>query len=140
MTVSDLPTLNAALNAAAAVLLVCGLVSIRRRRIAVHRRFMVGAFVTSVLFLASYVTYHAQAGSRPFPGHGPIRLLYFAILVPHVVLAAGIVPLALVTLRRGLRRDDAAHRRLARWTWPIWMYVSITGVIIYVMLYHLYPS
>ena len=138
MTVSDLPTLNAALNAAAAVLLVCGLVSIRRRRIAVHRRFMVGAFVTSVLFLASYVTYHAQAGSRPFPGHGPIRLLYFAILVPHVVLAAGIVPLALVTLRRGLRRDDAAHRRLARWTWPIWMYVSITGVIIYVMLYHLY--
>ena len=138
MSVSDLPALNAALNATAAVLLVGGWINIRRRRIAVHRRYMLGAFTASVLFLLSYVTYHAQAGSRPFPGRGPVRILYFVILVTHVVLAAGIVPLALVTLRRGLRRDDAAHRRIARWTWPLWMYVSITGVVIYVMLYHLY--
>jgi putative membrane protein len=138
MSVSDLPALNAALNATAAVLLVGGWINIRRRRIAVHRRYMLGAFTASVLFLLSYVTYHAQAGSRRFPGRGPVRILYFVILVTHVVLAAGIVPLALVTLRRGLRRDDAAHRRIARWTWPLWMYVSITVVVIYVMLYHLY--
>jgi putative membrane protein len=138
VNVSDLPALNAVLNLTAAVLLLGGYASIRAGRIAIHRRFMLGAFSASVLFLVSYVTYHAQAGSRPFPGHGPVRLVYFVILITHVVLAAAIVPLALVTLRRGLARADAAHRRLARWTWPIWMYVSITGVIIYVMLYHLY--
>ena len=138
MTVSDLPTLNAALNLTAAILLLGGYVSIRARRITIHRRFMLGAFSASMLFLVSYVTYHAQAGSRPFPGQGPVRLVYFVILITHVVLAAVIVPLALVTLRRGLARADSAHRRLARWTWPIWMYVSITGVVIYVMLYHLY--
>lgn len=138
MSVSDLPTLNAILNATAAALLFAGYVSIRARRIDVHRRFMLSAFATSVFFLVSYVVYHAQAGSRPFTGQGPARLVYFVILITHVVLAAAIVPLALVTLRRGLARADAAHRRLAHWTWPIWMYVSITGVIIYLMLYHLY--
>lgn len=137
MTVADLPTLNAALNATSGLLLMLGWRAIRARRIDVHRRFMLAAFTSSVLFLVSYVVYHAQTGSRPFSGHGPLRIVYFVILITHVLLAAGIVPLALVTLRRGLRREDARHRRLARWTWPLWMYVSVTGVIIYVMLYHL---
>ena len=136
MTASDLPTLNAALNATAAVLLFAGWRYIRRGRIEAHRRCMLSAFAASTLFLISYVVYHAAAGSRPFEGEGPIRVLYFLVLVTHVVLAALIVPLALVTLARGLRRDDERHRRLARWTFPIWMYVSVTGVVIYVMLYH----
>ncbi len=138
MTVTDLPALNASLNAIAAALLVVGRGLIRRGRVQAHRRTMITAFAVSCLFLISYVVYHAQAGSRPFPGHGPIRIVYFAILISHVVLAAAIVPLALVTLARGLRRDDRRHRAIARWTWPIWLYVSVTGVIIYVMLYLLY--
>jgi len=133
-----LPTLNATLNATSTVLLIVARGFIRRGRIDAHRRTMIAAFVTSCLFLISYVIYHAQVGSRPFPGHGPIRAVYFAILITHVVLAAIIVPLVLVTLRRGLHRDDARHRAIARWTWPLWLYVSVTGVIIYVMLYHLY--
>ena len=135
--VAFLPHLNAALNATAAVLLTIGWVLIRRKRVAVHRRFMIAAFVVSALFLLSYVTYHAQAGSRPFPGTGVLRTIYFAVLIPHIVLAAAVLPLALVTLRRGLRRDDARHRRIARWTLPIWLFVSVTGVIVYVMLYWL---
>jgi uncharacterized membrane protein YozB (DUF420 family) len=135
---SDLPTLNAILNATSGVLLLLGWLSIRGRRIEAHRRFMLGAFASSVLFLVSYVVYHAQAGSRPFPGQGPVRIVYFVILLTHVVLAAGIVPLALVTLGRGLRREDESHRRVARWTLPLWSYVSVTGVVIYLMLYHLY--
>lgn len=98
---------------------------------------MIAAFITSGLFLTSYVTYHAQAGSRPFPGTGVVRTIYFGILIPHVILAAAVLPLALVTLRRGLRRDDARHRRLAKWTLPIWLFVSVTGVIVYVMLYRI---
>jgi uncharacterized membrane protein YozB (DUF420 family) len=136
MTASDLPTVNAALNLTAAVLLFAGWRYIRQGRIEAHRRCMLSAFAASTLFLISYVVYHAAAGSRPFEGEGPIRALYFVVLVTHVVLAALIVPLALVTLARGLRRDDERHRRLARWTLPIWMYVSVTGVVIYVMLYH----
>ena len=137
MNVSDLPTLNAVLNATAAALLALGWWNIRRGRITIHRRFMIAAFCTSALFLVSYVVYHAQVGSRPFAGTGAVRTIYLTILFTHVVLAALIVPLALVTLVRGLRRDDARHRRIARWTLPIWMYVSVTGVIIYVMLYRL---
>ena len=136
MTASDLPTLNAALNATAAVLLFAGWRYIRRGRIDAHRRCMLSAFGASVLFLISYLVYHAAAGSRPFDGEGAIRVVYFVVLVSHVVLAAAIVPLALVKLVRGLRRDDERHRRLARWTFPIWMYVSVTGVAIYLMLYH----
>jgi putative membrane protein len=136
--ISDLPTLNAILNATSGVLLLLGWLAIRGRRIDVHKRYMLAAFVSSVLFLISYVVYHAQAGSKPFPGQGPVRIVYFVILLTHVVLAAGIVPLALVTLTRGLKRADAAHRRVARWTLPIWSYVSVTGVVIYLMLYHLY--
>lgn len=137
MSVSDLPALNAALNGTAALLLLAGWWNIRRGRIEIHRRFMIAAFGTSALFLVSYVTYHALAGSRPFGGTGWVRPLYFTILLTHIVLAAAILPMSLLTLVRGLRRDDARHRRLARWTLPIWLYVSVTGVVIYLMLYQL---
>ena len=135
MPLFDLPELNATLNATSAVLLTTGWFLIRSRRIEAHRRCMIAAFVTSSLFLISYVVYHAQAGSKPYPGTGVMRTVYFAILIPHVVLAAAVVPLALVTLGRGLRRDDARHRRLARITLPIWLFVSVTGVVVYLMLY-----
>ena len=138
MDVSDLPTLNAALNATSAALLTLGWWQIKRRRIEVHRRFMIAACVTSLLFLTSYVIYHAQAGSVPFPGQGIARVVYFSILIPHVLLAAAIVPLVLMTLSRGLRRSDAAHRRIARITLPLWLFVSVTGVLVYVMLYRMY--
>ena len=136
MTVSDLPTVNAVLNGTAAVLLAIGWTCIRRGRIDAHRRCMLAAFTASCLFLVSYVVYHAQEGSRPFTGQGLTRSVYFAILITHVVLAAAIVPLALVTLRRALGGDYVRHRRIARWTFPVWMYVSVTGVVIYLMLYH----
>ena len=138
MQLTDLPALNATLNATAAILLACGYVMIRRGRIQAHRRFMLAAFSTSALFLVSYVIYHANVGSRPFQGQGPIRLVYYTILITHVVLAAAILPMALVTATRGLRARFDAHVRLARWTLPLWMYVSVTGVVIYVMLYRLY--
>ena len=138
MHITDLPALNATLNATSAVLLGTGYLFMKQRRIAAHRACMIAAFVTSCLFLVSYLVYHAHIGSKPFPGHGPVRAVYFAILISHVLLAATIVPLALVTLRRGLRMDVARHRRVARWTWPLWMYVSVTGVVIYVMLYRMY--
>ena len=135
MSLSDLPALNATLNATSGVLLLAGWLLIRRGRINAHRRCMVSAFIASSLFLVSYVVYHAQAGSRPFTGHGVVRPIYFAILISHVLLAATIVPLALVTLRRALRGDYVRHRRIARVTFPVWMYVSVTGVVIYLMLY-----
>lgn len=135
--VADLPHVNAALNAIAAVLLTTGYFLIRTGRIEAHKRCMISAFVVSALFLISYVTYHAQAGSRPFPGTGAVRAIYFSILIPHVVLAAAVLPLAIVTIRRGWKRDDERHRRIARWTLPIWLFVSVTGVIVYVMLYRL---
>jgi uncharacterized membrane protein YozB (DUF420 family) len=138
VTVSDLPTVNALLNGTAGVLLAIGWTCIRRGRVDAHRRCMLAAFMASCLFLVSYVVYHAQAGSRPFTGQGLARSVYFAILITHVVLAAAIVPLALVTLRRALGGDYVRHRRIARWTFPVWMYVSITGVVIYLMLYHWY--
>ena len=138
MTVADLPALNAALNATSAVLLTIGYVLIKQRRIAAHRRMMISAVVTSALFLTSYVIYHAQVGSKPFPGTGIARTIYFSILIPHVILAAVVLPMALITLRRGLIRSDKAHRRIARITLPLWLFVSVTGVIVYVMLYRLY--
>jgi uncharacterized membrane protein YozB (DUF420 family) len=137
MSVADLPALNATLNATSAVLLTIAWFLIRSGRIAAHRRFMIAAFVTSSLFLISYVVYHAQIGSKPFPGTGAIRTIYFSILIPHVVLAAVVLPLAIITLSRGLRRLDDRHRRIARWTLPIWLFVSVTGVIVYLMLYQL---
>jgi uncharacterized membrane protein YozB (DUF420 family) len=137
-SVSDLPLVNASLNGIATVLLIVGYVCIRRRRIAAHRAAMVAAFSTSVLFLISYLIYHAHAGSKPFPGQGPIRVVYFAILITHIVLAATIPPLAGVTLWRAYRRRFDRHMRIARWTLPLWLYVSITGIIVYLMLYQLY--
>jgi uncharacterized membrane protein YozB (DUF420 family) len=137
VAISDLPALNATLNAIAATLLVCGYVLIRRGRRRLHQQCMLGALATSALFLISYVTYHYNAGSRPFTGQGPIRVVYFAILVTHVVLAAAILPLALVTATRGLRSQFDRHVSIARWTLPIWLYVSVTGVVIYLMLYQM---
>lgn len=137
MSVTDLPTLNATLNSIAAILLVAGYIAIRRRHIRTHKRCMLSAFVTSALFLVSYLVYHAQVGSRPFAGEGPLRLAYFAILISHVVLAAAILPLAVVTLARALRGRFDRHVALARWTLPLWLYVSVTGVVVYLMLYHL---
>jgi len=135
MSVNDLPHLNAALNALSAVLLTTGFFLIKARRISAHRACMISAFVVSAAFLISYVTYHANVGSKPFPGTGIVRTIYFSILIPHVLLAAAVLPLALVTLRRGWIRDDKRHKRIARITLPIWLFVSVTGVIVYLMLY-----
>lgn len=135
MTVGDLPAVNATLNGVAALLLLAGYREIRRGRMARHRAAMIAACGASTLFLVSYVIYHAQAGSRPFTGTGPVRIVYFTILVSHVILAAAILPLALVTLIRALKGQFARHAALARWTLPIWLYVSVTGVIVYLMLY-----
>ena len=138
MGISDLPTLNATLNGIAAMLLLSGYVLIKQGRQRQHQWCMIGALSTSALFLVSYVIYHLNAGSRPFQGQGAIRFLYFTILITHVVLAAAIVPLALITATRGLRAQFDRHVKIARWTFPIWLYVSVTGVVIYVMLYQLY--
>jgi putative membrane protein len=134
-----LPVLNAMLNGASAVLLTSGWLAIRRRRIALHRAAMLGAFCLSALFLISYVVYHALAGSRPFAGQGWIRPVYFVVLISHVVLAAAMVPFVLTTLYRALGADFARHARLARATLPVWLYVSVTGVVVYVLLYRLFP-
>jgi putative membrane protein len=135
MSVHDLPAVNATLNGVAGVLLLIGFLLIRSRNIDLHRRFMIGAFVTSALFLVSYVVYHAQVGSVRFTRQGFVRPLYFTILVTHVTLAATVLPLAIVTLTRGLKGRFQAHRTIARWTLPIWLYVSVTGVLVYVLLY-----
>jgi uncharacterized membrane protein YozB (DUF420 family) len=132
-----LPAVNATLNAIATGFLAVGWVFIRRRDVQRHRRCMIAAFVTSTLFLVSYLVYHANAGSVPFTGQGVIRVVYFAILMTHIVLAAIILPLALVTLSRALSGRFDRHRAIARWTLPIWLYVSVTGVVIYVMLYRM---
>ena len=138
MNDSVLPHLNAALNATSFLLLVAGLYQIRRGNVQAHRRLMLSALIVSGLFLVSYVVYHAQYGSVRFAGQGLVRPIYFVILVTHVILAAAIVPLVVVTLRRALAGDFARHRRIARWTYPLWLYVSVTGVVVYLMLYQLY--
>ena len=135
MTVHDLPAVNASLNATSGVLLLIGYTLIRARRIAAHRAVMIAAFAASVLFLVCYVVYHAQVGSVPFPRYGFVRPLYFTILITHVLLAFTVPPLAIVTLTRGLKGRYPQHRRIARWTFPIWLYVSVTGVLVYVLLY-----
>ncbi len=138
MTLADLPALNACLNATSATLLVLGYWQIRHKNRAAHRVCMSAAFLTSTLFLISYLFYHYRHGSTPFQGQGPIRFVYFAILLTHTVLAAVIVPLILLTLARALKGDFARHKPLARWTLPLWLYVSVTGVVVYLMLYQLY--
>jgi len=139
-SVAALPAVNAFLNATSAVLLSVGFVQIRRRNVAAHRACMLSAFAVSALFLVSYVVYHAQAGSVPFRGQGLVRPVYFTLLLSHIVLAAVIVPLALTTIFRAWTARFDRHRRIARWTLPLWLYVSVTGVLVYVMLYHLFPG
>ena len=135
-----LPHLNAALNSTSAVFLVLGYRFIKQRRIIAHRNCQLSALTASVLFLASYLTYHYFHGSTRFAGQGIVRPIYLTILLTHTVLAVVIVPLVLVTLTRALRGDFQRHRRIARVTLPLWLYVSVTGVIVYLMLYHIYPS
>jgi putative membrane protein len=132
------PALNATLNALSALCLVAGYLCIRRKRIQWHRGFMSAAFLLSTGFLVSYVIYHLEVGSVRFQGQGWIRPVYFTLLLTHIVLAAAILPLALLTLARALREQFDLHRRIARWTLPIWLYVSLTGVLIYWLLYHAY--
>jgi len=139
MELHQLPALNAVLNGLAGTWLLIGRALIRRGRVTAHRTAMTAALVTSVAFLTSYLIYHAQTGSTPFRSGGWIRPVYFTILISHTILAVVIVPLVLVTLVRALRKRFPQHRRLARVTWPLWMYVSVTGVVIYLLLYHLDP-
>ena len=137
MDTSDLPTLNALLNATSGLLLSAGYVMIRRGRIEAHRRCMLAACTASVLFLISYVIYHLNVGSVPYTGQGGARVFYFAVLISHIILAAAIVPLAIITVMHALRERFDRHRRIARWTLPLWLYVSVTGLIVYAMLYML---
>jgi uncharacterized membrane protein YozB (DUF420 family) len=136
MNLSLLPTINAFLNGVTGILLLIGYFYIRRGNRSIHKKVMVTAFSTSILFLISYLYYHAHVGSIPFKGTGIARPVYFTILVSHSILAAVIVPMAIVTLSRGLSSRFDKHKKLARWTLPIWLYVSVTGVAVYVMLYH----
>jgi uncharacterized membrane protein YozB (DUF420 family) len=137
---SIFPALNATLNGASAVLITTGHLFIKRQNVRVHRACMVAAVITSGLFLVSYLYYHAHVGSVHFPGQGWVRQLYFAILISHTILAATVPPLVIVTLVLALRERFDRHRRVARWTYPIWLYVSVTGVIVYLMLYQLYGA
>ncbi len=133
--VSQLPAVNATLNSVSAAFLILGFLFIKFKNIKAHKACMLSAFSSSSLFLISYLVYHYQVGSVPFKGLGWIRTVYFAILLTHTMLAVAVVPLALITLRRALKQRFAAHRRMARWTFPIWLYVSVTGVVVYWMLY-----
>ena len=137
MTVSDLPALNASLNLLATLFLAAGYVFVRQRRVGPHRLCMLGALASSAAFLTSYLVYHYHAGSKPFTGTGLLRVVYFAILISHVVLATAIVPMVLMTVSRALSGRFDPHRRIARITWPLWMYVSVTGVVVYLMLYRM---
>lgn len=135
MNIHDLPAINASLNALSTLFLVCGYALIRTRRIAHHRRFMLAALTTSALFLVCYIIYHAQVGSVRFTRQGFVRPVYFTVLATHVTLAVTVLPLALITATRGLKGRYPQHVRIARWTFPIWLYVSVTGVLVYVLLY-----
>jgi uncharacterized membrane protein YozB (DUF420 family) len=135
VTIHSLPAVNATLNGISGVLLLVGYLLIRARRIELHRKVMIAAFTTSTLFLVCYVVYHAQVGSVRFVRQGFVRPLYFTILITHVTLAAAVLPLAIITLSRGLKARYQRHRAIARWTFPIWLYVSVTGVLVYVLLY-----
>lgn len=146
MTYRDLPHVNASLNALATVLLLAGFILIKRGRIKAHATCMLSAFGTSIVFLACYLTYHTMrqmhegVGHTKFAGTGAAAKIYYTLLISHIVLAAIVPVLAIITLRRALRRDFVRHKAIARWTWPIWMYVSVTGVIVYFMLYHWYAT
>ena len=136
MTVSMLPTVNAILNMTSAILLTLGWINIKRKRREIHKRFMLSAVAVSIMFLTSYLTYHFHVGSVPYPRHDFTRIIYFSILIPHTLLAISLLPLVIINLTLALKNKFSRHRRLARWVLPIWMYVSVSGVIIYFMLYH----
>lgn len=140
MDLNILPALNASLNGASAVLLTTGRVLIRNKKVRLHRACMITAVVTSSLFLISYLYFHAHVGSVHFPGKGWVRPVYFTILISHTMLAATVVPLVLLSLTYGLRGKFDRHRRVSRWTFPIWLYVSVTGVVVYIMLYQIYGA
>src|SRR3954469_22453054 len=141
MTVSDLPPINASLNGLATVLLSFGYIFIKQKKQNAHRNCMIAAFITSTVFLACYLTYHFNVTAvTKFQGQGIARPIYFFILITHVILAVVIVPLVLMTMSRGLKQRFEAHKKIARWTWPLWMYVSVTGVIVYMMLYVWFPA
>jgi uncharacterized membrane protein YozB (DUF420 family) len=137
VSAADLPSVNASLNALAAVLLILGYVLIRQGRREAHRKAMLAAFATSVVFLICYLVYHFQVGSVRFQRTGIIRTIYLSILISHTILAAAVPPLAIITLNRALKARFPAHRAIARWTLPIWLYVSVTGVVVYWMLYRM---
>jgi putative membrane protein len=137
MNVPLQPTLNAVLNLIAAILLIFGFVNIKKKKISVHKKFMLSALVVSLLFLTSYVIYHYRTGSVPYPHHNWTRFLYFSILLPHIFFAAVQTPFIILLVIRALRGNFEKHKRLARFVWPVWMFVSLSGVIIYLMLYHL---
>jgi len=137
---SVLPHFNAFLNFSSFVLLTSGYFFIRRRNVIAHRNCQIAALAVSVLFLISYLTYHAHHGSTRFQGQGIVRPVYFVILTTHTILAAVIVPFVIITVRSAKRGDFLRHKAIARWTLPMWLYVSITGVVVYLMLYHLYPA
>jgi uncharacterized membrane protein YozB (DUF420 family) len=139
MSIQDLPAINAGLNGASAILLLIARNRIKHKAIKQHRAVMIAAFSTSIIFLISYLYYHANAGIVYFGGDGLVRPFYFTLLTTHTILAAAVPVLATMTLVRGLRRRDAKHRKIAKWTYPVWLYVSATGVIIYFMLYQIYP-
>ncbi|MFQ5824829.1 MAG: DUF420 domain-containing protein [bacterium] len=138
MTLSDLPTVNATLNGISACFLSVGYFFIRKKKIIAHKFCMLSAFATSILFLVSYLIYHYNIGSKPFTGEGWIRPVYFTILISHTILAGVIVPLAIITLTRALKERFDKHKKIARWALPLWLYVSVTGVTVYLMLYQLY--
>lgn len=140
MSLSDLPALNATLNGLSAILLTAGFVFIKRGDKIAHRNCMIGAFAVSTVFLISYLTYHYSAGHTSFKDPAWFRPIYLAILIPHVILAAAIVPLILTTLWMAFRGKFETHRKIARWTWPLWMFVSVTGVVIYLLLYQIFPQ
>jgi len=137
IALSDLPGVNAALNTASALLLATGYLFIRKGRVALHRLCMLSALLTSTVFLTSYLIYHYNVGSVPFRGQGSIRAVYFTILISHTILATAIVPLVLITVTRAFKENFERHKRIARWTLPLWFYVSVTGVIVYWMLYRM---
>ena len=138
MGIADLPALNASLNAISAMFLLLGYFFIRTKQVNRHKAAMLAAFSTSILFLISYLVYHYHVGSKPFPGQGLIRSVYFVILISHVVLAAAIGPLAIATMTLAWKERFQTHRRLARWTLPLWLYVSLTGIVVYLMIYQIY--
>ncbi len=137
MSLTDLPTLNATLNSITAVLLLYGFIQIKRKEIQKHKRVMLSALATSLLFLSSYLVYHFNVGSVPYPYHDWTRPLYFSILIPHTILATVMTPFIIVAVWRALHEDFEKHKKIVRWVWPVWMFVSVTGVIVYFMLYHL---